>query len=186
MKAYQCSKCKHLNDLDERCDCQIGIDVSDCTMRDIHKLLDVIERLTYLLITPSTDYMISPIGDLPINSKGLRKAVDEIERLQKELEQAQKHSAQYMTIAEKRYEMFEEIVKEKEALFFDKVMLKKNIDILTKERDKAVEDLSKCKIYFTETCANYNKCYKKAFNEFRIMPCSSCKDWTWRGIGGTK
>jgi hypothetical protein len=26
MKAYQCSKCKLLNDLDERCDCQMGID----------------------------------------------------------------------------------------------------------------------------------------------------------------
>jgi len=26
MKAYQCSKCKHLNDLDDKCDCLIGID----------------------------------------------------------------------------------------------------------------------------------------------------------------
>jgi len=26
MKAYQCSKCQNLQDLDERCDCCIGID----------------------------------------------------------------------------------------------------------------------------------------------------------------
>lgn len=26
MKAYQCSKCANLCDLDERCDCPIGID----------------------------------------------------------------------------------------------------------------------------------------------------------------
>ncbi len=27
MKAYQCSKCIHLQDYDETCGCQIGIDV---------------------------------------------------------------------------------------------------------------------------------------------------------------
>ncbi|WP_024834137.1 hypothetical protein [Ruminiclostridium josui] len=26
MKAYQCSKCMHLTDLDETCNCQMGID----------------------------------------------------------------------------------------------------------------------------------------------------------------
>lgn len=26
MKAYQCSKCEHLQDYDETCGCQIGID----------------------------------------------------------------------------------------------------------------------------------------------------------------
>jgi hypothetical protein len=26
MKAYQCSKCVHLQDLDERCECSVGID----------------------------------------------------------------------------------------------------------------------------------------------------------------
>jgi len=26
MKAYQCSMCKHLQDYEEKCDCQIGID----------------------------------------------------------------------------------------------------------------------------------------------------------------
>ena len=32
-----------------------------------------------------TAFMTSPIGDLPINSNGLRKAIDEICRLQNEI-----------------------------------------------------------------------------------------------------
>lgn len=35
---------------------------------------------------PAEPFMTSPIGDLPLNSDGLRRAVDEIARLKKENE----------------------------------------------------------------------------------------------------
>lgn len=38
----------------------------------------------------SEAYMTSPIGDLPINSDGLRKAVDEIDRMQSALSESQR------------------------------------------------------------------------------------------------
>lgn len=34
-----------------------------------------------------TAFMTSPIGDLPIKSEGLRKAIDEIRRLQNEIDE---------------------------------------------------------------------------------------------------
>lgn len=37
-----------------------------------------------------TAFMTSPIGDLPINSDGLRKAIDEIRRLQNEIAKLKK------------------------------------------------------------------------------------------------
>ena len=37
-----------------------------------------------------TAVMTSPIGDLPINSDGLRKAIDEIRRLQNEIAKLKK------------------------------------------------------------------------------------------------
>ena len=40
-----------------------------------------IERLQNIISSPAVAYMSSPIGDLPIDSTGMRKAVDEIARL---------------------------------------------------------------------------------------------------------
>lgn len=47
-----------------------------------------IERLQKIITSPTEAYMTSPIGDLTINSTGLRKAVDEIERLRDKHNQA--------------------------------------------------------------------------------------------------
>lgn len=49
--------------------------------------------------------------------------------------------------------------------------------------DAAVADLKSCRLDHVRTCANYQKCFDKAKEEFRMMPCmtKSCTGWEWRG-----
>lgn len=48
---------------------------------EILSLMEENIRLKAIITTPSTSYMTSPIGGLTIDSAGLRKAIDEIDRL---------------------------------------------------------------------------------------------------------
>lgn len=47
-------------------------------------------RLRAMLTSETVTYMTSPIGDLPINSEGMRKGVDEVTRLRTELDRVTK------------------------------------------------------------------------------------------------
>lgn len=44
---------------------------------------------TAFIMNTNTAFMASPIGDLPINSKGLRAAIDEIVRLRRVIDNMQ-------------------------------------------------------------------------------------------------
>jgi len=48
---------------------------------EIISLMEENNRLKAILTTPTTSYMTSPIGGLTVDSTGLRKAIDEIDRL---------------------------------------------------------------------------------------------------------
>lgn len=54
--------------------------------------------------------------------------------------------------------------------------------------EAAVADLKSCRLDHVRTCANYQKCFDKAKEEFRMMPCmsKSCPGWEWRGPAAPK
>ena len=57
------------------------------------------------------------------------------------------------------------------------------IKALVERESAAVADLESCRLDHVRTCANYQKCFDKAKEEFRMMPCMSknCPGWEWRG-----
>lgn len=57
------------------------------------------------------------------------------------------------------------------------------IKALAERESAAVADLESCRLDHVRTCANYQKCFDKAKEEFRMTPCMSknCPGWEWRG-----
>ena len=51
-------------------------------LRDVVRILDTAPTIDLNILLDGKAFMSSPIGDLPINSGGMRTAVDEIARLQ--------------------------------------------------------------------------------------------------------
>jgi hypothetical protein len=69
------------------------------------------------------------------------------------------------------------------AAYEDSGLEPNEIKALVERESAAVADLESCRLDHVRTCANYQKCFDKAKEEFRMTPCMSknCPGWEWRG-----
>ena len=88
----------------------------------------------------------------------------------------------YGNLTEKGFEQLDKIY-ERLAAYEDTGLAPDEIPQLEAQLDAAVADLKSCRLDRVRTCANYQKCFDKAKEEFRMMPCmsKSCPGWEWRG-----
>lgn len=59
------------------------------------------------------------------------------------------------------------------------------IETLLAERDALCAIAKRSTVRNMKECSHYKACFDCAVENMNVMPCASCENWQWRGIGGT-
>lgn len=55
------------------------------------------------------------------------------------------------------------------------------IETLLAERDALYKLVERRFWLNPEECSHYEDCYKRAYDDMRMLNCPSCENWEWRG-----